>query len=386
MRSSLLTRGFAHGKQKDSAKILTVLLKNDIKFDVYSSAEEEIEISYPYGEHKRILSLLDHAEVEFLSPDGIFLRARKALRPGLIFGFLLFSLLLLFSFSFVWDIRIHSDKKIDCDRLLLDLEEAGFSVGSFLPLQNFSLIENRIMQSSSEVAWISINVSGVVAVCEVIAAEKPDPPPSFQPPSNIVAREDALITEVAAETGTVSVRVGDVVKKGTLLISGIVEGAHTTQIVSAKGAVYGQVERTFTVQIPKSYSVREEKEPLVFKRTLLFFGRKIPLYVGKGTTDATVEIRTVDTPLMLFGKFLLPVGLVTESEIPYTESIETRTEAEMTDAAIREMNARLSELPEDATLVSKKWSGEFTDEGYLLTCRTVLIMNIAENAPITLVP
>ncbi len=385
MRRSLFTVGRMRIPKKNGTEILNQFVKKRIEFSGYLSAEDYYEISYPYRERNRISSLVEKSNCEILPPEGLMYKAIRALRPGLLIGAMLFSFLLWFSLSFLWDVRIHSDTDIDREAVLSALDEAGFSIGTFLPRQDLDAIENRIMETSDEVAWISINLYGVVAVCEVIAAKEGDDI-QISPPANIVAEEDALITEIAVRHGTPAVSVGDVVKKGTLLISGILEGAHTSTLVAAEGAVYGQVKRTFTVLVPSSYTVMQEEAPMVRKRSLSFFGQTLLLYQSKAPVGEKVHKATEERPLSLFGEITLPICFVTETEIPYTEAVRERSKREMTEAAISEMNAVLADLEEDAELVAKKWTGTFTEEGYLLTCEAILITDITKSVPITVVP
>ena len=83
---------------------------------------------------------------------------------------------------------------------------------------------------------------------------------------NIVAAEQGMITKITADTGTSLVKVGDIVKKGDILIGGYMQGKYTdTRYVHAKGEVKAKVWYTkkatsgLTREISEETGSRENK-------------------------------------------------------------------------------------------------------------------------------
>ena len=86
-------------------------------------------------------------------------------------------------------------------------------------------------------------------------------------PQNIVAKKDAMILEIHAEEGEVKKKKLDYVKRGDVIISGLIYNKE--DIVSkrcARGQVFGEVWYQVTLEIPKHY--HEEKVTGKKKRKL----------------------------------------------------------------------------------------------------------------------
>ena len=99
------------------------------------------------------------------------------------------------------------------------LNEYGFGVGSVIKGTDLKLVENRVMNGSEEIAWVSVNMNGTVARVEVIESKKGEVKSSQ--PANLVSKRDGKIERIEAYNGNVEVKVGDVVRAGEVLVGGV---------------------------------------------------------------------------------------------------------------------------------------------------------------------
>lgn len=364
-------------------RITNLLLKNHVEFFGYSVAEWECRLSVPYSEYKRVSVLLERESVHFSKPRGLWFSVRRRMRPGIAVGFLLAFFLLFFARMFVWDVRVADGCGMDDDIVIETLRENGFAVGSFLPRTDVDAVENAVMTVSDEIGWISINMHGMIAVVEVIPSREIPEAAGKETPQNLVAAWDALLTEIAVENGRTVVKWGQVVKKGELLVSGVVTGANETRFVAATGKVYGRVERDFTVEIPLTVTQKSAMQQKNQKITINFFGYDINIYRNTGNLPSKYDTIYKTEQIALPGGLSLPIFVKREVAVTYEETALALSESEAIRFAAEEMRAMLASALADSDLISKKTSGHFEDDRYILTVHAVIVTDIAEASPIT---
>ena len=384
----LLQYVFGYGKmmfsRKDSVKILNLLHKNKIEFDGYFEAEEKVCAFYPISFEKSIRRACKGLQVEFLSHEGLLQSIRRRLRPGVAVGLLLSLSLLLFSGLFVWEIKVEGNYNIDDDAIISALAEKGFRVGSFLPFTRLDQIENGFLVDSEEIAWLNINMRGCIAVIDLIERDATEPDLIENAPANLVATTDALVIELALVEGRSTVKRGEVVKKGQLLASGVLEGAHETQLVRASGDVIGRATRVFSAEVPLKSVKKVEREREKSKFSINFFGYSLNIFEDNNNLTSTCDIIYKDTHLSFFGLFDLPITVMEEYRVFYDEETVFLTEDEAKLLATRLLYADMAKALHEAELVSKKLDYAFDGETYKITCKTVYLGNIAERVPIAI--
>lgn len=385
MKKSLLRFLIGYGRlsflTKDKLKILNLLRENGVEFDGYYEAEEKSYLRYGRASKKTVKELSRVAPFSVLPSDGLLYRLKGAIRPGVAVGLVMCLFLLAFSSLFVWEVRIEGNRKIDDDRIVAALAESGFRVGSFLPTARIDEIENRFLIDREEIAWVNINLHGCVAVVDIIERDTAAFLEEENAPANLVASCDALITEVILEEGRSCVKVGEVVKKGELLASGVLTGAHETQLVRAKGSVIGRTKRVFSVEIPIETVRKRVKSEERASFSINFFGYSLNIFKDTNKFSSNYDIMYKETQLSLFGMIHLPIFLVEAVCVSYEEETVTLTSEEAIRAALRRLNADMTAALHEAELLSKKTSGEFRDGRYILTCDVVYLGNVAETVP-----
>ena len=150
----------------------------------------------------------------------------------------------------------------------------GVSVGSFLPRMDFEAICNEYRLSHPEIAWMGMYREGTVLrvkILETASYEEEEKPPY----ANIVAAADGVITDIAVSRGTAVVKKGQTVKKGDLLVSGVLIGNGQETLLSAEAVVMGQREEEISVFIPYLQTQSVEGETVLEEILINFFGKTI---------------------------------------------------------------------------------------------------------------
>ena len=176
----------------------------------------------------------------------------------------------------------------------------------------------------------------MVATVEVIKKEVDDSVENQAPPCNVVASSSALVTGVTVYSGKAVVKVGDTVKEGDLLVSGIVTDVGGTRIVSARADVEGILHTSLHIEVPSTQSVVKVDKGKRKAVTIRFFG--IPITLGSVAENAIVNERQ----LYLFDRVRLPIYVKTyyEKNTETYEVVYTQEECvRMAEAKAKQMLA-----------------------------------------------
>ncbi|GAB4268695.1 sporulation protein YqfD [Thermincola ferriacetica] len=150
-----------------------------------------------------------------------FATAKVLRRKMMVVGALTCVAVLYILSSFVWFIDVAGNKKVSTDIILKTAEKAGLYTGTAKWKLDSSEVEKRIKTELPGISWVGINITGTKAIIRV--AEKVTPPVEDDRPAHIVANKTGLIEEVLVLSGVAAAKEGEMVKKGDLLISGIIE-------------------------------------------------------------------------------------------------------------------------------------------------------------------
>ncbi len=162
--------------------------------------------------------------VTVVSKNGLIFKLKKIKkRFAFVGGGVCFVLIVYFLSCFVWKINIMGNNRISRDEMLTLLENSGIKVGTYTKNINTKESVKNIRKNSSDIAWIGISVTGTKVNVEVVeTVEKPD---IFDKDTycNIVSDKDGVIEEIYVKNGVATVKKGDTVKVGDLLVSGVTE-------------------------------------------------------------------------------------------------------------------------------------------------------------------
>ena len=187
--------------------------------------------------------------------------------------------------GFIWNIEITGNETISSEEILNIVKDEGLETGKLKRKIDFKKIVEKIRLNRSDISWVGIKISGTNAVIEIVEADKAPNVINKDDYCNIVANKDAMIVSANAQNGTLQVKEGDVVKQGSVLIAGWLEGKYTgVRYVHATGQVmakvwyskkekvyYKQNERKQTGNVEKKYSINIKNFAINFYKKLSKF-------------------------------------------------------------------------------------------------------------------
>lgn len=281
----------------------------------------------------------------------------------------------------VLDIRVTGNERLSEAEVSAALGESGFTVGRLWSRVDTDAVALDVLAREKGISWLSINRRGGVAYVGIVESTGEEIPTPDTSPVNVVAAFDCVIDEITVTSGTPVVRVGDTVRRGDLLISGIVETERGTEYVHAAGSIRGTTSRTLTTRIPRvsTETALTEGETAYFALKILNFRINILNTYGK-VPNGCVIIDAVKE-CSLFGK-RLPVAILSGKYATETTVTRTLTDAELVLAASRTHTDEIRASIADADLGALTTSARFTDDGYEMTSRIVYSASVGEERPI----
>lgn len=298
-------------------------------------------------------------------------------RIGLFLGLAVGIGLCWLSGRFVWSVEISGNETVSASEIREELKRCGLGIGTYLPAVRTEEVETRVLIASEKISWISVYLDGTAAVVQVrehlsgSAEESPKP-------ANLVSCADGQIEQIELYRGNCLVSVGQAVRRGELLVSGVYDSRTVGfRYTRAAGRILARTEHTYEIRVPLSY---REKEYGAEKRggvRLNFFDFSVKILKSTGKTASCCDIIETEKVWRIPGGRILPVGLTCERVLPYTEVTKTRTPEAALTLAYAELESTLSALSADTQLLKKTIRTEIADDAVILTATVECVENIA---------
>ena len=365
----------------NAPRLLNLCLENSFPFARFRGREDGgISFLCPLLTAKKLLQLAETRQI-LLEADrhgGLPLSLlRRMKRYGLILGGICAVLLLFFSGRYVWDVRVTGNEKMTTSEVIAELNECGFGVGSSLRRFHAGELENRVLLQSDDLAWLSIHIDGTVAMVQVLErVERPEDTPAK--PANLIASCDGQIESVELLRGDCVVKVGQAVRAGELLVSGVYDSQTVgVRFTRAAGRILARIEHHYQVEIPlettqKVYS--EEKKSGIW---LNFFQKTVKIFKSTGNEVGTCDIIKREKRFAGLGLQNIPVWMTVETCRFYEEIPVRRTEEQALLLAYEALASELESLSADTQLLRKEITTTLTDNSVILQCTVLCIENIA---------
>jgi similar to stage IV sporulation protein len=360
--------------QEDVARCSAIFLKQGI-----NAKFEDCSFLIKKKDANRIDSLLSgrikYQKSELLGMYGFVYKNRK--RYGAMLGILLSAFLIFFFSDVVWDVRIEGCLTGNEEEIARELSEVGFSVGDRWSKIDKNEVEVSLLKNSELVSWVNVNRRGTVAYVSVIDKYlgKDEKKTGY---SNLVAERDGIIEEITVKEGFAVVKAGDTVKKGDVLISGILPSELGGGFCYATGTVIARVSESITVFSQKKVveKVYEEEQKHAF--SIKFFGKNINIFKSYRNFDKEYDIIENNKDLILCNT-RIPFSLVSEIKRFYTLSERTLSESELKEKAEilleKEIAKRLMASAPNEIITE----GNLTDGGYTLKAFVVYSTDIGRD-------
>ncbi len=325
----------------DRTGVLNALSKENVAvFDAVRFSSREFGFSVEKKDLRKTFAILDgmcyNYTAESFSRFGK--RVRGVLkRAGLIAGTIVFSVLVGLSRGYIWRIDVSGNENVPDKVIEKVLSANHIAVGKKLSEFDSEAVA-AVLRGIDGIKLATAQRIGTTIAIEVFESDEIAPPLAFSD-TDITSNYDATVTRIVAREGTVLVKTGQNVFKGTPLIGAhriVEEGAEPVH-TRASGIVYGKVAFTKSVTVATEwYETVAEK---TYSRTRLkLFG----LTLGKKPQSAEgVEITESASKFNAF----LPIKVI-RSRVTQTKRVKKTADVE--ELAERAQEKIVSEFVHEA--------------------------------------
>lgn len=271
-------------------KIINLCAKNRIAVWNVHYGNEKIRLFITVKDFKRLPKILKRSglRLHILNKTGFpFFINRYKRRFGIFAGIVIFFAVLQFMSGFIWIIEVEGNKTVTDREILAICKDLGIKIGVKRNGIDTKNTPQDLLLKTDKLSWGSFNIEGcklTVNVTEIVPKTEDN-----TVATNLKAAKDGIIEKIDVTSGNPVVKVGDIVKKGDLLVSGITETMRDTKFVHSIGTVTAKTEETITLFEPFIKKTETLTGKTAKRRVLEIFGIKIPLYIGKEKGDFKTE-------------------------------------------------------------------------------------------------
>ena len=279
-------------------------------------------------------------------------------RKGFFLGLIICIILVYIMSLYIWDIEVLGGSKYTPEAILKFLSENNIKAGIKKKNIDGSKIEEEIRLAYEDIGWGSAEVKGTRLIIRIRETNMPTPVIRTTAPSHIVATKDAVIKEIITRSGTPMVKPGDVVRKGDILVSGIIEvmddfgGILSKKPVVASADIVCKSFYDYYDSFPLDHTIRifTNKQKKGYYITLL--GKKLFLYHPR-YSYSMYDIIVNENTLHITNTFYLPFQYGTITVREYIEQKDKYSENEALEIAKNKLQRYFDKLSENKVTITK---------------------------------
>lgn len=370
---------------EETLRFVNLCRNNGIELRHLVRRENAIQMEIDAENFKKLRPLVrkTHVKIHILNRHGpAFFFYRHKRRWWFLLGMTVFAGMIYILSLFVWQIDIDGNRKYTDALILQALAQMDVKTGCRKSEIDLPEIEEELRIMYNEITWVSASIAGTKLQIElregdlkisgssgggqtgnVKRVENRENNPKMQNgesetdlPANLVADEDAIITNLVVRRGTVAVRYGDEVKKGDVLIEGKVyiynedETLKKVDYLTAEGDVFGKYQELYEKHYQRKHEVRSYKGKNYRELGVAIVGKSFCLPVWENILKKQLEENTLSEvwswkkQFRLTPTFYLPFALEYTEYVPYENVVEEYTDEVIKKIAEEELQKYLNEL------------------------------------------
>ena len=370
---------------EETLRFVNLCRNNGIELRHLVRRENAIQMEIDAENFKKLRPLVrkTHVKIHILNRHGpAFFFYRHKRRWWFLLGMTVFAGMIYMLSLFVWQIDIDGNRKYTDALILQALAQMDVKTGCRKSEIDLPKIEEELRIMYNEITWVSASITGTKLQIElregdlkisgssgggktgnVKRVENRENNSKTQNgesetdlPANLVADEDAIITNLVVRRGTVAVRYGDEVKKGDVLIEGKVyiynedETLKKVDYLTAEGDVFGKYQELYEKHYQRKHEVRSYTGKNYRELGVAIVGKSFCLPVWENILKKQLEENTLSEvwswkkQFRLTPTFYLPFALEYTEYVPYENVVEEYTDEVIKKMAEEELQKYLNEL------------------------------------------
>jgi len=368
--------------ERDCEKLLNVCMNNNFRYkNMYVSDDGRLYISCSVFIAWKLREVCEKCGIEVIEENhsGLFFffsRYRK--RYGIALGIAIMFGIIFYSYNLVWDIRIDGNQRLSRENITAVLKNCGLYEGMERSELLTDEIECRVMIECSDITWMAITTRGTVVNVQIREKEELPPKDTSTKPANLIASCDAQISALEIFRGNPMVSVGQVVKEGDLLVSGVYDSVSVGyRVTRSSGKVFAHTIREFDIEIPLQYEQKVYIDEILISKTLKIFEKEINIFKNSGNTGVFCDTIKSEKELAFYDGEELPVSIKDSYILIYEIVQKQRTEVEANELAQKKFSEYLAANFSEAELLDYSTKITVKENSLVMHCTVHAIENIA---------
>ncbi len=313
-------------------------------------------------------------------------------RKMFFIGMLIGAFLVYYMSLYIWDVQITGQYSHTEETIVEYLRSEGVYAGIKKKSINCTKIEEMLRKRYEDVGWVSAEIRGTRLLIKITETNMPQPYVKPNGPCHIVADRDGIVITMVTRTGTPKVRIGSVVRKGQILVSGIVEIMGDDQTVVKKGAVIADADiiiktnYNYTDKLSLTYSNKEYTGKSDRYYSLFLFGHEFYLLnpFKNYNKYENYEHLISEKDLRLNENFYLPIKWSTITNQEYKLVKKTYSEEEALALANEKLNLYINELEkQQVKVIDNNVVFTFSNQKLVASGKLIVEQKIRSTIPIT---
>ncbi len=257
---------------------------------------------------------------------------------------------------FVWDISVTGGFVHTEEEMLSYLRENKIVCGMRREKVDCTDIERQLRIDYPDIGWVSAELRGTKLFLRLAETDMPMLQEQETAPVHLVATADGIVERLVCRSGTPMVKVGDVVQKGDILVSGVISviGDNETLVnrypVTAEADIFLKTVKQYSHSFSRK-TVEKEFTGKAKTGYTLYFGNKKIFSHMPSHSYTNYAIITEDTVLSLHRHFPLPFRMRKVVTSEYAPNVRDYTEEEANALAEQALERYVSYLKEHQTTV-----------------------------------
>jgi similar to stage IV sporulation protein len=277
-------------------------------------------------------------------------------RKGYLLGLVLFVSIIYMLSLYIWDVSVLGGHTYTPEAMTKFLKENNIYVGVQKKQVDCQDIEELIRLTFHDIGWVSAEIKGTRLIIKITETKLPTKAVTATENRHIIASKDAVITKIVTRTGIPKVDIGSVVKKGDILVSGIVNVIGDNETLVSKnpviadadvmGKTFYEYKDTFSLNYIENQYTGNTKKSFM----LSMFLKKINIYKPRNFYPK-YDIIVNDYTFRLNENFYLPFGYSLSEYSEYVEVKKKYTEQEAIKIATDNLNRYIAKLEEAKVVI-----------------------------------
>ncbi len=317
-----------------------------------------------------------------------FISFRYRKRKILAFGSFVFIGIIYFLSTFIWYIDISGSDTINNYEILQVLEYNGVKVGKLKKRVVAEQLEKEIQKNFPTITWVSVYKEGTTLVVKMSESIKNNFVIEEDVPTHIIAKKEGVVVYTKTSKGKQEVVIGDVVKKGDILVSGEIflnedeKGKHYTY-VRAISEIRGETTYNFDFNIDKKLIIKTKTGKSKTNHKISIFGKTYDFFNYKIKYE-NYDKNTYRTQLKLSDKYRLPIVIIKEEYLENEVSERFKTDEEIEKESEQILNNLInSKLNIDVDILNKEINVKKTSQNIEVYSIIYVIENIGAEETFT---